>query len=67
MSGPTVRELAERVRQLEDRLAALDVIDGISYEAGCADASSPAPLAEVMRNTRDDVLAKSRRQMRRVK
>jgi hypothetical protein len=43
VSAPTIRELAERVRQLEDRLAALDVIAGIFYEAGTPTRPAGAP------------------------
>jgi hypothetical protein len=67
VSGPTVRELTARVAELENRLDAVLTVAGIFYDAGYADASSPVPLAEVARKAREDVLAKSRRQMRRVK
>jgi hypothetical protein len=68
VSGPTVRELAARVAELENRLDAVLAVAGIFYDAGYADASSPVPLAEAVRKTREDVLAKGRRrQMRRVK
>lgn len=67
MSGPTVRELAERVAELENRLDAVLAVAGIFYDAGYTDASSPVPLAETVRKTREDVLARARRRkIRRV-
>jgi hypothetical protein len=54
-------------QQLEKRLAAPDVIARVVYDAGYADASSPVPLAEVARKTREDVLARAHhRQIRGV-
>ena len=61
MSALTIAVLAERVQQPENRFAAPDVIAGVVYDAEYADASSPVPLAEVARKTREDVRARARR------
>jgi hypothetical protein len=67
VSAPTIRELAARVAELENRLDAALTAAGIFYDAGYADAASPAPLAEAVRKIREDLLAAARgRQMRRV-